>query len=91
LPSGTRHHHFFIPIISPSDQLDMLSQLFSAASATAVLVLLPAVQAHMAMWHPSAYGFNNGWEPATPLANKPFDQWVSRRDGTNVMALYLVY
>lgn len=34
------------------------------------------VQGHMAVWHPSVYGFDQPYEPVTPLANKPFGDWV---------------
>jgi hypothetical protein len=52
--------------------------LFTTASAAALaFAVLPAVQAHMSIWTPAMYGFNNDWNAVTPLANQPFDQWVS--------------
>ena len=52
--------------------------LFNTASVAAIaFAVLPAVQAHMSIWTPSMYGFDSDWDVVTPLANQPFDQWVS--------------
>ena len=35
------------------------------------------VQAHMAMWHPSGYGFaSTDYDIVTPMAKLPFEKWV---------------
>jgi len=53
------------------------------AGSAALIAILPQVQAHMALWHPSVYGFSPS-EAAdaifNPLANLPVDGpggWVS--------------
>ncbi|KAI9639321.1 uncharacterized protein MKK02DRAFT_39619 [Dioszegia hungarica] len=45
---------------------------------TAALFLLaraPTSTAHMAVWHPSVYGFTQPYQPVTPLSGQPFSKW----------------
>lgn len=46
-------------------------------SIALTLIWTRIVQSHMALWHPSMYGFNegDGYLPVEPLANKPFSEW----------------
>lgn len=52
-----------------------MNALYTLSAAAVLATLLPSTQAHMSMWHPSMYGFDQSYEPVTPLANKPFNQW----------------
>lgn len=36
-----------------------------------------AVQAHMSLWHPSMFRFNENYQPVVPLAGQSFNDWVS--------------
>lgn len=52
------------------------SGLFKTVFASAVL--LQTVSAHIALWHPSMFGWEsdiNQVDPVTPLADSTFDQW----------------
>lgn len=54
----------------------MINPILSLATVAFFSSYVPQVAGHMAMWSPSMYGFGDSYEPVTPLANKPFDQWV---------------
>ncbi|WWD01234.1 hypothetical protein V866_008176 [Kwoniella sp. B9012] len=41
----------------------------------ALIALLPLAKAHMSIWLESMYGFDQSYEPVTPLSGKSFDQW----------------
>ncbi|KAI5803377.1 hypothetical protein DFH27DRAFT_555513 [Peziza echinospora] len=48
----------------------------TAAAAVLIGSFLPAVMGHIAIWHPSVYGFNgNGYTLVEPLSNLPFNKW----------------
>lgn len=53
----------------------MNNAIYSLSAAAVLAAFLPKANAHMSMWHPSMYGFDESYEPVTPLANKPFNQW----------------
>lgn len=48
-------------------------------SSTALFAIagtvIPAVQAHMSIWHPAGYSFNQGDKAVHPLANLDFNSW----------------
>ncbi|WVW82928.1 hypothetical protein I302_104943 [Kwoniella bestiolae CBS 10118] len=47
----------------------------SFALAPALITLLPLAKAHMSLWIDSMYGFDQSYEPVTPMAGLSFDQW----------------
>jgi hypothetical protein len=72
------HHH-----TTSTPSLNMVAFANALAGSVALIAILPQVQAHMALWHPSVYGFSPS-ESAdaifNPLANLPVDGaggWVS--------------